>query len=75
MTRISPGAPEAPPDPETLPHALTFFLTRAERAAVLRALRAHARARGGLVAGKPWRAAALLGALGISNTRSKESRR
>jgi len=36
----APPKPAPPPDPDTLPHPVTFFLTRAERRRVLRALRA-----------------------------------
>lgn len=36
----SPPVPAASPDPDSLPHPITFFLTSAERTRVLRALRA-----------------------------------
>jgi len=47
-----PRAPAPAPDARDLPHALTFFLTARERAAVLRALRRvhHDRGRALLIA-------------------------
>lgn len=36
-----PPKPAPPPDPESLPQALTFFLTVRQRRAVLAALRRH----------------------------------
>ena len=52
-----PGQPKPPPDPDRLEHALTFFVTSAQRRAVLAVLRAHSTDR----------AAALLTALGIAD--------
>ena len=64
MTRPrSLGPPTAPPHPDALPHPLTFFLTQAQRAAVLRALRPK----------RTTRSRALLAALGIG-TEPKENR-
>jgi hypothetical protein len=40
-----PPKPAPPPDPAALPHPLTFFLTSAQRRAVLRALRRRHRDR------------------------------
>ncbi|MCC6659560.1 MAG: hypothetical protein IT437_01610 [Phycisphaerales bacterium] len=37
--------PKKPPDERTLPHPLTFFVTAAERAIVLRRLRRYGRDR------------------------------
>ena len=56
MTRPRPLGPPMPPrEPGTQAHPLTFFLTRAQRDAVLRALRAR----------RTTRSRALLAALGI----------
>lgn len=61
MTTEHPGSkpdrPKPPPNPEYLEQALTFFLTRSERRAVLAALRAHS----------DDRVCALLMALGIAD--------
>ena len=50
-----------PPPPDSLPHPLTFFLTAAERRAVLRALRTRHKTRTTLA-----RSRALCLALGIT---------
>ena len=48
MPRTSrPAQPKPAPDPETLPYALTFFLSRAERASVLARLKRHGSDRSG----------------------------
>lgn len=56
----SPPHPVDPPDPDELPHALTFFLSRRERRDVLDALRRRHRDR----------ARALLIALGLAPSRT-----
>ncbi len=56
-TPSPPPAPAAPTPPDLLPDALTFFLTRAQRRAVLARLNTNA----------PNRTAALLALLGIPN--------
>jgi len=55
--RSRPDRPKPPPNPESLEQALTFFLTRRERRAVLEAVRAHG----------DERVAGLLMALGIAD--------
>lgn len=62
MTR--PPAPAAPTPPDLLPDALTFFLTRAQRRAVLARLNVNA----------PNRTAALLTLLGIPDPPSDPPR-
>lgn len=59
------GAPAQAPERGEMAHALTFFTTANERAAVLRVLGRHGRA------GKDGRTAALLAALRIDPARLK----
>lgn len=63
------GAPACPPRTEGMLHALTFFTTSAERAAVLRALTVYGDA------GRGGRTGALLAALGIDADRVRAARR